>query len=288
MSLRNKLRVMSFNIRYGTAQDGENSWPLRKELVIERIHAFKPHLLGIQECRADGQFAYLKENLSEYKFIGVPRGLPLDSLIDGELPDEGILANLHESALEMAPLGFLKETFELVESGHFWLSSTPDVPASKFRRNAFPRTTTWAILKQKVAPQRLLLFCNNHFDYAHTDARSASARLLRRYLARLGKRLPRIVTGDFNAGKDEPAYSILLQGTTRHSQPLYDAYRQIHGPGTEEGTLHGFGQYIPPSAIDWIMVSGHFQVQSAQIDRAAPGGRYPSDHYPVQAELEWM
>ena len=44
-----KLRVMSFNIRYGTAKDGDNVWGNRRDLVVDTIRAFDPDLLGTQE-----------------------------------------------------------------------------------------------------------------------------------------------------------------------------------------------------------------------------------------------
>jgi len=45
------LKIMSFNIRYGQANDGDNSWPRRRELVIGRIRAHDPDLIGLQECQ---------------------------------------------------------------------------------------------------------------------------------------------------------------------------------------------------------------------------------------------
>ena len=44
---------------------------------------------------------------------------------------------------------------------------------------------------------------------------------------------------------------------------------------------------IPPTAIDWILVSAHFRVQDAWIDRARQGELYPSDHYPLAALVDW-
>ena len=43
------LKVMSFNIRLGVANDGENHWEKRKGLVIQTIQNFDPDLLGLQE-----------------------------------------------------------------------------------------------------------------------------------------------------------------------------------------------------------------------------------------------
>lgn len=68
------LRVMSFNIRYGLAEDGHNRWEKRKELVLGCIREHRPDLLGLQECRDDAQADYLRKNLPDYHFHGVRRG----------------------------------------------------------------------------------------------------------------------------------------------------------------------------------------------------------------------
>ena len=44
------VKVMSFNVRYGTAMDGDNSWPHRKDIVVETIRKYSPDLCGLQEC----------------------------------------------------------------------------------------------------------------------------------------------------------------------------------------------------------------------------------------------
>jgi len=46
------VRVMSFNVRYGTANDGENAWPRRREALCDVIREFEPDLLGLQEVLA--------------------------------------------------------------------------------------------------------------------------------------------------------------------------------------------------------------------------------------------
>jgi lysophospholipase L1-like esterase len=46
------VRVMSFNVRYGTAQDGDHAWPRRRDAVFDVIRAFEPDLLGMQEVLA--------------------------------------------------------------------------------------------------------------------------------------------------------------------------------------------------------------------------------------------
>ena len=56
------LRVMSFNLRYATAPDGDNAWDRRRDLLAETIRAFGPDVLGTQECLAE-QAAFLQAGL---------------------------------------------------------------------------------------------------------------------------------------------------------------------------------------------------------------------------------
>ena len=67
-----ELCVMTFNIRYDHAGDGENAWPHRKEVAAEVIRARGVDLLGTQEVLAH-QLNDLKERLPEYRAIGAGR-----------------------------------------------------------------------------------------------------------------------------------------------------------------------------------------------------------------------
>ena len=67
-----ELRVMSFNIRYGTADDGEDGWLHRRERVAHVIRTFGPDLLGTQEG-LDFQIRDLRERLAEYDCVGAGR-----------------------------------------------------------------------------------------------------------------------------------------------------------------------------------------------------------------------
>ena len=256
------LRVMSFNIRYGTAEDGENRWERRKPLVIERIKAFQPDLLGLQECRDDEQAQFIKASLPEYEYYGVPRGG--DSV----------------TALEMDPILFKKEAFQLLQKGHFWLSETPHSPGSISWGSAFPRTATWVELLHSISGKRLI-FLNTHFDY-EPSAIDASAGLLREWIEQNGRNRPLLVTGDFNADKKSTAYRQLVS-----SHPFMRDVFGTQSSNTEnQGSFHGFGK-VRPSAIDWILVSDHFEVIDTKIDRFHEGSLYPSDHDPLMALVEF-
>jgi hypothetical protein len=107
------IRVMSFNIRYGTANDGINRWDLRKEFLVETIRNFDPDLLGTQETLAS-QRDYLAQALDGYGVVAAGRD-------DGK--DGG----------EMAALFYRKDRFEPIEQGHIWLSETPEKVGSTQR-----------------------------------------------------------------------------------------------------------------------------------------------------------
>lgn len=256
------IKVMSFNIRYGLAEDGENHWDKRKSLALARIHAFAPDVLGMQECRDDAQAEFVRASLPGYVLYGVRRG------------------GGPETALEMAPVLVRRAAFQISQTGHFWLSETPHIPGSKSWESTFARTVTWAKLIHRGTGQTLT-FVNTHFDY-HPSAIDGAAHCLHQWLADVLTQSPVILTGDFNAEKDSAAYHLLTRTTV-----LNDAYRLAHPNPDNEATFHAFGQPQAMKAIDWILVSPQFNVVQASVDRSYPGGRFPSDHDPVLAVLSW-
>lgn len=255
------LKVMSFNLRYGLAEDGANRWEKRKALALDRVQAFDPDLLGLQECRDDAQAEFVRARLPGYHFLGQRRG------------------GAGEPALEMTAVLFRESAFQVLEHGHFWLSENPSVPGSRSWDAVFPRTATWVRLRPTTVG-RALTFVNTHFDYQPAAIDEAAA-MLRQWLDEAHKDSPVVVTGDFNADKDSAAYRRLTGGALR------DAYRQAHSrpDPDDEATFHGFGKPEALTAIDWILVSEHFRVVQAGVDRTRRGRLFSSDHYPVWAIL---
>ena len=64
--------IMSFNIRYGVAGDGENSWVYRKEMVAEVIASRDPDIIGMQEAWLF-QLSELEEILPQYSYVARTR-----------------------------------------------------------------------------------------------------------------------------------------------------------------------------------------------------------------------
>jgi endonuclease/exonuclease/phosphatase family metal-dependent hydrolase len=264
------VRVMSFNVRYGTARDGENHWDKRKAFLAETVKKFDPDLLGTQETLGF-QRDYLAKELPAYGVLGVGRD-------DGK--EKG----------EMMALYYRKARFEKTDGGHFWLSETPDKAGSRSWGSSLPRMVSWVKLRDRKAPKApALIFYNTHFDHLSGRARTESARLLRKRIDRLDKGTAVIVTGDFNAGEGSEPYKALFGKQDEKVSPLRDTYRVAHPKkGESEGTFSGFKAGAKKGArIDWIACTDHLKVLKAGIDRTERKGRTPSDHFPVTAVLEW-
>ena len=263
-----ELRVMSFNIRYGTAPDGENHWDRRKDFLVETVLAFCPDLLGTQETLAF-QRDFLAERLTDYRVLGVGRE-------DGK--EQG----------EIMAIYWRKDRFEVLDSGHFWLSTTPETPGSKSWDSALPRMVTWIKLRDLKQPDaRPILWMNTHFDHRGEQARQESARLVRAKLGEMGEGGSLIVTGDFNAAEGSQPYQLLFGEIDGVKSPVVDSFRVAHPErGTEEGTFSGFqAANVSGARIDWIACSRDWRIIQAGIDRTSRDGRTPSDHFPVFAIL---
>ena len=257
------IKVMSFNIRNGLAKDGENSWEYRQEFVIETIRSFNPDLLGLQEVH-QFQADYIKEQLPEYDYYGVAR----------EADGTG----------EVVPVLFRSDRFVLSDSGHFWLSETPEVPGSKSWDSALPRIATWVGLQDSLDNGTQLIFGNTHFDHKGKVARLESAKLIRSRIDSVASTTPIIVAGDFNTHEQLQPYTELVRSLGSINSPLIDTYRVIHPQKRElEGTFNAFTGERSRNRIDWILTTQDFLTLNASINYTNENGRYPSDHYPVEA-----
>jgi endonuclease/exonuclease/phosphatase family metal-dependent hydrolase len=262
------IRVMTFNIRYGTAEDGANSWPFRRTLVFDVVRSYGPDLLGVQEALR-GQLDEIGVAVPGYSEIGVGR-------------DDG------KTAGEYSAILFRQDRFEPLESGTFWFSDTPDAPGSMSWGNRITRIATWARLRDATTGRSFVLY-NLHLDHESQPSRERSAELLATRLRQHGEE-PVIVMGDFNSGEANPAYRFLtgageLSPQAVPSPRLRDTYRALHPTDTLVGTFNGFTGARNGEKIDHVLVSGGWSVLEAGIVTTSAAARYPSDHFPVTATL---
>jgi endonuclease/exonuclease/phosphatase family metal-dependent hydrolase len=264
---RDPVQVMSFNIRYGTAKDGENEWPARRTMLFDVIRESDPDLVGLQEALTF-QIDEISTTLPGYAVVGVGR-------------DDAARAG------EFSAILFKKDRFRVADAGTFWFSDTPEVPASKSWGNAITRICTWARFIDRDG--RGFYHFNLHLDHQSQPSRERSTVLLRqRITARAFAADPVIVTGDFNVGERNPALSTLVAKDDA-STPFVDTYRALHPAETVVGTFNGFKMgNTGGEKIDYVLVQPGTEVLSAEIIRTSRNDRYPSDHFPVVARVRLL
>lgn len=264
------LRVMSFNVRYGTADDGADRWELRRDLLVRTIRTFDPDLLGVQEALGFQCDELSMELGRDYAFHGAGRE---DGKQNGEFT--GIF--------------FKRVRFERLVGGHFWLSENPDTPGSRSWDAELTRMASWVRLRDVKAGHEAagtVMFVNTHWDHIGKQARFESAKVIRRKISELHPGGSTIIVGDFNAREDDEEYPELLRAADDDGPKYVDAYRSVHPDRqTDEASFHGFKGGREGSRIDWIFHSDDLKATEATIDRTSQDGRYPSDHYPVTAVL---
>ena len=255
------LDVMTFNIRTASGRDGDNAWPRRKELVVATIGRFAPQVVGLQEA-LDEQIEYLDAMLPDYRWLGIDRGL-----------------NGGVGLSEATPIFYRYDELSPIESGNFWLTSTPDTPPL---RRGGGRIVTWARFHHRATGRQIYVF-NTHLTLRRGQSQLDSAGLIATRVAALLTGTPVIVMGDFNnSAEDSETWRVATARGLRDAWVLADEQR---GP---TATYGGFG---PPGdalteRVDWILVGGPIAVRSVETVLHNDGGRYPSDHYPVVARLE--
>ena len=259
-----KVRVLSFNIRYGTAADGTDAWPHRETMVYDVIRRQDSDFVGLQEAlrfQVDG----IREAVPGYGEIGVGRE-------DGK-----------ESG-EYSAILYKTDRWRPVDSGTFWLSDTPDVPGSATWGNRITRIVTFAYFVEEASDRGVWIF-NTHFDHESQPSRIRSAHLLASRIASRDPEAPVIVTGDFNAGEQNPAILYLKNTGGESPVELVDTFRVLHPEADAAGTFGAFEGRRDGPKIDYVFAEPGARVLEAGIVHDHREGRYPSDHFPVYAEL---
>ncbi len=249
-----ELKVMSYNIRYGSAEDGTNSWNLRYGATYEMLKDQAPDVFGVQEA-LDFQVSFIKE-MCGYKGVGVGRE---DGKKDGEY----------------SAIFWNKKTVSMIKWGTFWLSETPKKPSMGWDAACF-RTATWALMKDKKTGKKFY-FVNTHLDHVGKEARKNGLKLIVDRIAEINKKgYPMVLTGDFNINPDNPALEDL--------DKIMKSARKIAGKTDNLGTFNGWGRR--DTILDYIYISGFGSCPEFQtVTKKYNDRKFISDHYPVAARL---
>jgi endonuclease/exonuclease/phosphatase family metal-dependent hydrolase len=249
------LRVASFNVRTGSGLDGRNSWPLRAGACAAAIAGLEADLVGLQEVRRF-QERRLARRLPGCAGAGAGRG-------DGRCRGERCTVVYREARLRLDAWTVR------------WFSDTPAAPGSRSWGNQIPRIATLCRFTDRASGRRFGAV-NAHWDGASAVSRRRSAEAL---LGWLDPWLPWLVLGDLNATVADPAVALLLASGMRDTLP------DLGARGPLAATHHAWDGSTDGTRIDHVLVDAGWDVLDARIDHARPGGRLPSDHWPVLAEV---
>ena len=248
------LKVMSYNIRIGSAQDGTNSWALRYTATGKMLEDQKPDVFGVQEA-LEYQVRYIEE-MCGYESVGVGR-------------ENGKKEGEHMSIF------WNKKTVSMLKWGTFWLSDTPEKPSKGWDAECF-RTATWALMKDKKTGKKFY-FVNTHLDHKGTEAQKNGLKLIVDRIAEINPDgLPMVLTGDFNIEPKNPALKDL--------DACMQSARNIAEKTDDHATYNGWGK--SSTMIDYIYVSGFSSCPEYQtVTKRYEDRKFISDHYPIFARL---
>ena len=271
------IKIMTFNIRYGTANDGENSWENRKDILFDCLEKYQPDILGTQEG-LDFQHEEIIKHFPNWKVFGVGRYHGV------ELPDRP-----HESrGGESCKIYYDPIKFNLIKEGTFWHSDTPDVAGSMTWGNTLPRVVTWGIFQSKQSNKKFVVM-NTHYHWDEPYRKNSTQLILKKWNEIAGD-LPTIVMGDFNLAPTSESHQLFCGNIKNKNGPqgeFVDFWQKFGNPEPELGTYNGFTTDKKGDRIDWILGTKEFQVDNIETVLFNKNGKYPSDHFPVVATLKF-
>lgn len=284
-------KIISFNVQ--TENGTTVPWEIRKDMLRDLIDEYMPDSIGLQEVTTTW-----REILDSYVFnesyasVGEPR----------------------TAGGEANPIYYRADKYELIDSGTFWLSDTPDVVGSAIEGCNYPRICTWVHLRDKVTGNEFV-HLNTHLDHnGNNEAkvgrsiRTQQFTVILKFMQRF-ENIPMIVTGDLNqgavnsSGEKYAVYKTMigekaftLDDGTKAFSPLsnarYDAPDNM--PEGQSATQTAYydeagTKYNPAKEpIDYVLYTkASLTALSYKIRLYDRGGLYLSDHLPVICEIKF-
>lgn len=249
------LRVASFNVRSGLHPDGRHSWPFRAGTCAAAIAGLGADVVGLQEVRLFQERGFARR-LPGYAGAGAGR-------------DDGRRCG------ERCTVAYRTGRLRLESWTVRWFSDTPGRPGSRSWGNPIPRIVTLCRLAD-LRTGAVFGLADLHWDGASAASRLSCAEAL---LGWLDPALPWLVVGDLNATCEDPAVRRLVAGG------LTDTLARLGARGPGAGTHHPWDGATDGTRIDFVLAGEEWKVLSAHVDHSRPGGRLPSDHWPVVADV---
>lgn len=257
-----ELKLMSYNIRFVNSKDtGVYAWKSRREANIKMFKKVKPDVFGIQEPTPEA-ISYLKKHLLQYDSYG----------------------RCGKKVTDRVPTIFwLRDRFELLDCGHFWVSDTPEVISKGWDAMHY-RPTSWVKLRECATGKEFYYF-NTHLDHKGSEAKKNGVRVNVEQMQKIaGNDAVVFISGDMNIQRHKNNGYFL--------NPYYDwmkGARESARHSTAAPTFNGFKDEKKKAAyLDYIFYRGN-DVKARRFkvcDEKGYGVKYISDHYPIVCEFK--
>lgn len=248
------MKIMTFNLRYDNETDGEHSWSFRQGSLLKMIQKHQADVIGTQET-SDKIFAFLETHCPDYDLAG-----------------DGREANrLGERCTVM----IRKENYQILKTETVWLNGKFDLAGDLDPEEGFARICTMVLIQDKATHVKTRIF-NCHLAYQSNTVIQRNGENLLNYIQRYQyTRIPFVLMGDFNSAIDHPIH-----------EPLLSRFKEAYLSLNQERprTFHAYGDPKGIVAIDFIYTNT-LTFHNVMTDTSKFDGLYPSDHYPVIAEL---
>ncbi len=259
----NTARVLCYNIYY---KDVDRRAADIQDLILKN----DPDILLLQEVSLDWlphMQSFMDGNGYSYYGYGRYGGeMSAEEQIDGD---------------QYIPILWKTDKYDLVESGHFWLSSTPDVVKSSDwvdgTTSKFPRCVNYVILKDKQSGGELVTM-NIHTDPESDMVRTNSCALAVEKLSQIANGRSVVIGGDWNMGLMDTGYSIMT------SSGYLDL--RVHAIDADtSGSFNAWGDREEGNFAygDHIFMSEDMAAELFDVVEDYYNGEHISDHNPLLA-----
>lgn len=252
---------MTFNVRSDNILDVKNRWGNRAEIVYNLVQKYSCDVVGLQEV-SNGMYRDIHENILDYHMVGMGRTRKL-------FTEKNTL--------------LICKRHRILEHETFWLSNTPKKQGSSIWYSLFPRICTTAIIELEDG-LRVRVY-NTHLDCLLPHAREYGLKKIGEFIERhhAKEKLPSVLMGDFNATPNSKVIQKFSRGV--YSSKKFIAVQDIDKDIYNKSTMGMFKGMQKGMHIDYIFVSEEFTINDVKIVRYNQNGKYPSDHYPVVADV---
>ncbi|QDC08506.1 endonuclease [Oceanicola sp. D3] len=257
-------RIATYNTHYILLNKPEGAWSVadwerRRAPMAEALRKIDADIIAFQEMESFQRGDDGSTNLARDYLLAELPGL------------QAAASGPWQSFPATQPIFYRASRLTPVDEGWFFFSDTPDVIYSRTFNGSWPAFASWA--EFETAGGKRLRVVNVHFEYKSRSNRRLSAALVRDRLAPvIAAGTPTILLGDLNA--------------------MHGAYtlRTLEEAGltfapTRGATYHLNAGINLLGAIDHIAASHGITVTKPLVLREKFMGEWPSDHYPVYADI---